>query len=319
MGMARAGIGIDVSKDWLDVASTEAAAPWRVPNSDAGIAQLVMQLHEGEVHRVVLEASGGYESTVLKRLHAASLAVVLVQPLRARHFARALGKYAKTDAIDAHVLARMALLAVDDVPLWAPVTDQVADLKALVDRRQQLLALRDAEKKRLRFARPIVRADVSQAVADLTMRVADLERRIDTLLAASGPLAGDVAALESVRGVGRVSAATRRAVLPELGTLTRQQVAALVGVAPINRDSGRTIGRRYIRGGRDVARHALYMAALAATRWNVVIRARYGHLVAKGKKPKVALVACMRKLLIHLNSLMRDRLFGPALSAALAP
>jgi transposase len=115
------------------------------------------------------------------------------------------------------------------------------------------------------------------------------------------------------------SATTLRVVIPELGTLTRQQVAALVGVAPINRDSGRKIGRRYIRGGRDVARHALYMAALAATRWNAVIHARYVHLVAKGKKPKVALVACMRKLLIHLNSLMRSRVFGPAPATALAP
>jgi transposase len=319
MGMARAGIGIDVSKDWLDIASTDAAASWRVPNSDAGVAQLETELHRVEVHRIVLEASGGYESTALERLHAAGLAVVLVQPLRARHFARALGKYAKTDAIDAHVLARMALLAVEDVPLWAPVTDQVADLKALVDRRQQRLALRDAEKKRLRFARPIVRAEVAQGVADLTARVADLDRRIDALLASSDRLAGDVAALEAVRGVGRLSATTLRVVIPELGTLTRQQVAALVGVAPINRDSGRKIGRRYIRGGRDVARHALYMAALAATRWNAVIHARYVHLVAKGKKPKVALVACMRKLLIHLNSLMRSRVFGPAPATALAP
>ena len=317
--MTRAGVGIDVSKDWLDVGCTDAAASWRVANSGVGLEQLVRQLQRFDVHRIVLEASGGYESAAVERLHAAGFAVVLVQPIRARHFARALGKYAKTDAIDAQVLARMALLAVDDVPLWAPVADHVADLKALVERRQQLLALRDAEKKRLRFARPIVRADVSQAVADLTARVADLDRRIDTLLASSGRLAGDVATLASVRGVGRLSAATLRVVIPELGTLTRQQVAALVGVAPINRDSGGKIGRRYIRGGRDVARHALYRAALAATRWNAVIHARYVHLVAKGKKPKVALVACMRKLLIHLNSLMRSRLFGPAPSVAPAP
>ena len=317
--MARAGVGIDVAKDWLDVGCTEEAASWRVPNSGAGLEQLVTQLHRFDVHRVVREASGGYESAALERLHAAGFAVVLVQPIRARHFARALGKYAKTDAIDAQVLARMALLAVDEARLWAPVADHVADLKALVDRRQQLLTLRDAEKKRLRFARPIVRAELRHAVAEFTARVADLERRIDALLASCGPLAGDVAVLESVRGVGRVSAATFRVVIPELGTLTRQQVAALVGVAPMNHDSGGKIGRRYIRGGRDAARRALYMAALAATRWNTVIKARYAHLVAKGKKPKVALVACMRKLLIHLNSLMRSRLFGLAPVAALTP
>jgi transposase len=310
--MARAGVGIDVSKDWLDVAITETAAPWRVRNSAEGLSQLVAQLGALDVHRIVLEASGGYEAAALERLHAAGLRVVLVQPLRARHFARALGQYAKTDAIDAHVLARMALLAVDDAPLWGPVAEQVADLKALVDRRQQLLVLRDGEKKRLRFARAVGRADLERSVSDLTTQVADLERRIDALVASSPRLAAEVELLESVRGVGRVSAATLRVVIPELGTLTRQQVAALVGVAPMNRDSGGKSGRRYIRGGRDVARQALYMAARAAARWNTVIQARYAYLVAKGKKPKVALVACMRKLLIHLNSLMRSHLQGPA-------
>lgn len=206
----------------------------------------------------------------------------------------------------------MALLAVDDAPLWEPVAAAVADLKALVDRRQQLLVLRDGEKKRLRFARSIIRADLERAVEALTAQVADLTRRIDALLSTQPSLAADVEILESVRGVGRVSAATVRVAVPELGMLSRQQVAALVGVAPMNRDSGGKTGRRYIRGGRDVARQALYMAALAATRWNSVIKARYAHLVARGKKPKVALVACMRKLLIHLNRLMRDHRFGPA-------
>lgn len=309
--MARLGVGIDVAKAWLDVATT-ADSPWRVPNSAAGLTELVRQLAGRAVHRIVLEASGGYETAAAAALHAAGFAVVLVQPVRARHFARALGQYAKTDAIDAAVLARMALLAVDDAPLWEPVAAAVADLKALVDRRQQLLVLRDGEKKRLRFARSIIRADLERAVEALTAQVADLTRRIDALLSTQPSLAADVEILESVRGVGRVSAATVRVAVPELGMLSRQQVAALVGVAPMNRDSGGKTGRRYIRGGRDVARQALYMAALAATRWNSVIKARYAHLVARGKKPKVALVACMRKLLIHLNRLMRDHRFGPA-------
>jgi transposase len=317
--MARAGVGIDVSKDWLDVATTEGAAPWRVGNSAAGVEALVTQLRAVEVHRIVLEASGGYEALALERLHAAGFAVVLVQPMRARHFARALGQYAKTDAIDAHVLARMALLAVEHAPLWEPTADHVADLKALVDRRQQLLVRRDGEKKRLRFARPVIRADLERAVATLTAQIADLERRMDALVASSPRLAADVGLLESVRGVGRVSAATLRVVVPELGALTRQQVAALVGVAPMNRDSGGKTGRRYIRGGRDAARHALYMAALAAARWNSTIKARYAHLVGRGKKPKVALVACMRKLLIHLNSLMRRRLLGQTAVTAPMP
>jgi transposase len=309
--MTRVGVGIDVSKDWLDVATTARAAPWKVPNSAEGLSQLVAQLREVDVHRVVLEASGGYEGTALAELHEAGFAVVLIQPVRARHFARALGQHAKTDELDAHVLARMARLAVDEVPLWAPVADQVADLKALVERRQQLLALRDGEQKRLRFARAVVRADLECAVVAFTTQVADLERRIDELVASSDRLTAEVEVLESVRGVGRVSAATLRVVIPELGTLTRQQVAALVGVAPMNRDSGGKSGHRYIQGGRAGARRALYMAALAAARWNTVIKTRYAHLLAKGKKPKVALVACMRKLLIHLNSLMRIHLQGP--------
>lgn len=313
--MASVGVGIDVSKDWLDVAVTEVAAAWRVANSPAGLTALVAQLAAWPVHRIVLEASGGYETAALDRLYAAGFAVVLVQPMRARHFARALGQYAKTDVIDAKVLARMAVLAVDDAPRWEPVADQVADLKALVERRQQVLTQRDGEKKRLRFARAIVRTDLERAVAELTAQVGELERRIDGLVAAHGRLRAEVGVLESVRGVGRVSAATLRVVVPELGTLTRQAVAALVGVAPMNRDSGGKSGRRYIRGGREAARQALYMAALAATRWNSVIKARYAALVAAGKKPKVALVACMRKLLIHLNSLLRRHLSGPPAAA----
>jgi transposase len=263
------------------------------------------------VHRVVLEASGGYEGLALVRLHEARIAVVLVQPMRARHFARAVGRRAKTDVIDAIVLAQMARVAVEDTPLWEPVEEVVADLKALVDRRQQLLKQRDGEQKRLRFARAVVKEDLEADVAALTEKVRALEQRINALIESSARLTAELNVLESVRGVGRVSAATLRVTVPELGTLTRQEVAALVGVAPMNRDSGNKGGQRYIQGGRDAARHCLYMAALAATRWNPVIKARYASLVARGKKPKVALVACMRKLLIYLNSLLRTYLAGP--------
>lgn len=309
--MARVGVGIDVSKDWLDVATTSEASPWRVRNDAAGLEELVARLREVEVHRIVLEASGGYEGLALHQLHDAGFAVVLVQPMRARHFARALGQNAKTDAIDAKVLARMALLAVDEAPLWEPVDDVVADLKALVERRQQLLTERDGEKKRLRLARDVVRPDIEASVERLTTQIKDLEQRINDLVASSHRIEAEVERMESVRGVGRISAATLRVLLPELGTLTRTEIAALVGVAPMNRDSGGKSGRRYIRGGRDTARCCLYMAALAATRWNSVIKAQYARLIARGKKAKVALVACMRKLLIHLNSLLRNLLTGP--------
>ena len=309
--MASEGVGIDVSKVWLDVATTAEGPAWRVRNNASGLDELCSHLANVEVHRFVLEASGGYEGLALHALYAAGFAVVLVQPMRARHFARAINRKAKTDAIDAQVLAHMAKLAVEETPLWEPVAEVVADLRALVERRQVLLAQRDGEKKRLRFARDIVRPDIEASVASLKAKVAALDARIDALVAASPRVAAEVEVLESVRGVGRVTATTLRVLVPELGRLTRREVAALVGVAPINRDSGTKSGRRYIQGGRKAARQSLYMAALAATRWNDVIKAQYNRLVARGKKPKVALVANMRKLLIHLNSRMRSHLQGP--------
>lgn len=308
--MTRSGVGIDVSRDWLDVARSDEAHTERFRNSDSGVRSLIGWLGGCDVHRVVLEASGGYELTALVGLHRHGLEVVLIQPIRARHFARAIGENAKTDAIDARVLARMAVTAVDDTPLWEPPEESLADLKALVDRRQQLVMQRDAEKKRLRQAREIVREEISDAVDSLKARIRLLERQIDDLVAEVPQLREEIAVLERVRGLGRISAATLRVTLPELGRLTRTQIAALVGVAPMNKDSGQKTGRRYCRGGRDSARQSLYMATLAATRWNEVIAARYRHLVSGGKKPKVALVACMRKLLIHLNSLMRAHIQG---------
>jgi len=193
--MTRVGVGVDVSKDWLDIATTAAVEAWRVRNSPEGLSQLVGELGGLDVHRVVLEASGGYEGAALATLHAAGLAVVLIQPMRARHFARAVGQRAKTDELDAQVLARMALLAVDEVPLWAPAAEHQADLKALIERRQQLLALRDGEKKRLRFARAIVRADLERSVSVVTAQVVELEQRIDALIASDARLSGDVALL----------------------------------------------------------------------------------------------------------------------------
>lgn len=313
--MAREGIGIDVGRDWLDVASTGADEPWRVRNDASGIEALVATLRERDVFRVLLESSGGYEGAALVAVHAAGFPVVRVLPSRARHFAKAMGQRAKTDAIDATVLARMALFAPEDMKLWEPVETLIADLRALVERRQEVIVQRDGDKKRLRFARDIVRPDLERAVREQTAAIEDLNDRIDQLIASDEQLSTEISVLESVRGVGRVSAATLRVLVPELGTLTRQQVAALVGVAPINRDSGTKRGRRYIQGGRASARQALYMAALAASRWNAIIKARYAYLVGRGKKPKVALVACMRKLLIHLNSLMRAHLSGPPLTA----
>lgn len=299
------GVGVDVSKGTLEVATGDGSVARTVANTAAGIDELISAIEGIRVHRVVLEASGGYERLALIALHTAGLPVVLVEPARARHFARGLGKRAKTDAIDAAVLARMAEVAVEDCPLWAPLDERLADLGGVLERRRQLLTFRDAEMKRLRLARDIVRPHIEESIADLTRRVAALEKQVDELVAAAPDVRARVQVLEAVRGVGRVTAASLLHLIPELGRLTRGQVASLVGVAPINRDSGTWSGQRYVYGGRQEPRGVLYMATLAATRWNPVIKARYCHLVAKGKKPKVALVACMRKLLIHLNSLMR--------------
>src|SRR4029453_3921959 len=168
------GVGIDVSKDTLDVATSDGSITLGVNNDEAGFATIIEAVREVGVHRVLLEASGGYERNALIALFEAGLPVVLVQPLRARHFARALGRYAKTDKIDAAMLSRMALLAVDDVPLWAPTEEALADLKALVDRRRTLLTFRDAEEKRVRLAGPIVRDQIKAVVADLKGKVRDL-------------------------------------------------------------------------------------------------------------------------------------------------
>jgi len=299
-----------VSKDTLEVATGDGTVSGTYANTVDGLRELVGALGGSEYHRVVLEASGGYERLALVALHAAGLPVVLVEPARARHFARGLGKRAKTDAIDAAILARMAELAVDDNPLWAPLDDHLADLGGLLERRRQLLTFRDAEVKRRRLVRDIVRPNLEESITDLTGKVDALDKRIDELVAASADLQARVAVLQGVKGVGRVTAASLIHMVPELGRLTRGEVAALVGVAPINRDSGTWKGQRYIRGGRQEPRAVLYMSALAATRWNPVIKMRYRHLVEHGKKPKVAIVACMRKLLVHMNALMRAHLAG---------
>jgi transposase len=309
------GVGIDVSKETLDMATSDGAVALHVTNDADGFETIIAALRNVAVHRVVLEASGGYERGVLMALFEAGLPVVLVQPVRARNFARALGRRAKTDPIDAAVLATMAALVVDEVPLWAPKEEALADLEALVRRRRDLVEFRDAERKRLRLARTIVRAEIETSVAELTEKIRDLEQRIDNLIAEVSLLAKDAEALESVEGVGRISAATLLVSLPELGTLSRTEIAALAGVAPMNRDSGSWSGHRFIHGGRTQARNALYMMVLSGVRWNPIIKERYAYLCSKGKKPKIALVACMRKLLIHLNGLMRRHRNGPTIPA----
>jgi transposase len=317
--MARIGIGIDISKDSIDVASSDGSWQQKVAQDRTELQQLVDRAVELNPHRVVLEASGGYERQVLRLLHAAGVPVVLGQPGRARSFAKAIGQLAKTDAIDARVLAQMALVAVETTPLWEPLEEDLESLKGLVQRRLHLVRFLDAERKRKRSADEACLASIERSMRFLNAEKKELEGQIEALLNRSEALREQTEDLVQVDGVGQLTAVTLLTTLPELGTLSKRKIAALAGLAPMNRDSGQFNGQRFIHGGRVRARNALYMAALAAIRFNDHIKALYARLKARGKPGKVALVACMRKLLTHLNSLARKgrqaRARGDALAA----
>lgn len=310
------GVGIDVSKAKVDVAVHEHGFVGTFAQTADGLAELAAILNSWDVHRVVLEASGGYEQAVLMALWEAGLPVVLVSPLRARHFARALSRYAKTDALDAGVLAHMAVVAVDDCPLWRPLQPEVAQLRGLVDRRSQIVDMVGAESKRLRHVHPDARESIERVRRVLREEVKALDKAITAAITSSKALNNQAAVIRSVRGAGPQLAATLLSKMPELGQLTRGQIASLAGVAPVNRDSGTKTGQRYIRGGRKAVRNVLYMAALSATKWNEHLKAFYARLVARGKPKKVALIAVAHKLLVHLNSLMRAHLSQPTGAAA---
>lgn len=297
-------VGVDVARDWLDVHVLPDGLAWRVANDPAAQGELAGRLRGLGAALVVLEASGGYEAAAAAELRAAGLCAAVVNPRQVRDFARCVGQLAKTDALDAAVLARFAQ-AVRPEARPAPGPADAA-LKALVGRRRELVELEAAERQRLRLAAGAVRASVEAHLAWLRDQVAELERQIAAAIAADPGHLALAALLTTVPGVGAVVAATLVAELPELGALTRQEVAALVGVAPLNRDSGRTRGRRGTWGGRAAVRATLYMAAAAATRFNPAIRAFRDRLVAAGKPPKVARVACIRKLLTILNAMVRD-------------
>ena len=312
---SKVGVGIDVSKAKLDVAVHGFGFLGVFSRDESGLKELVEALECFDVHRVVLEASGGYEQLALFALAAGKLPVVLVQAVRARHFARAINQYAKTDALDAVVLAHMAAIAVDDVPLWKPREPELQRLRGLVDRRAQLINMVGAESKRRRHVSPEARESIERIQKVLRQELKRIDREIETLVAGSETLKEKADVISSPRGSGRQTAATLLSHLPELGTLGRGPIAALAGIAPINRDSGTKTGQRYTRGGRKAVRTVLYMAALASTRWNEHLKAFYTRLVARGKPKKVALIAVAHKLLTHLNSLMRAHLQRPTHAA----
>lgn len=298
-------VGIDVSKATLDIASLPDAETWIVTNDDAGLAALVPRLAALHPTLVVLEATGGFESAAVAALAKVGLPVVVVNPRQVRDFAKSIGRLAKTDAIDAGVLALFG----DRVrPAVRPLPDAAAQLlEALLTRRRQLLDMLQAEKNRLGFARGPVQRDITTHIRWLEKRVADVDDDLTTAIASSPLYRAQEDLLRSVPGVGRVTAFTLLGKLPELGRLSRHEIAALVGVAPLNRDSGKRRGKRFVWGGRAPVRAVLYMAALVGVQHNPILRTFYTRLCAAGKAFKVAITACMRKLLTILNAMVRQQ------------
>ena len=296
-------VGIDVSKDRLDVAVRPTGEAWQAPYNSRGVSDLVHRLEKLAPQLVVLEATGGMEMALAGELAASQLAIAVVNPRQVRDFARAAGKLAKTDALDAHALAHFAQAM---GPASRPLPDaQSKELMALVARRRQLVEMITAEKNRLRTAAKRIRPKVQEHILWLEENLEDLDRDLGEFIRSSPMWKDKDQLLRSTPGVGPVLSMTLLSDLPELGALNRGEIAALVGVAPYNRDSGALRGKRQVWGGRGRVRAALYMATLVATRYNPVLRSFYQRLCEAGKPKKVALTACMRKLLTILNVMVK--------------
>lgn len=300
-------VGIDVSSQTLEVASSSQAKTWQVSNDAAGLDSLVSRLLDLKPALTVLEATGGYEFEAACALQAAGLTVAVVNPRTARDFARAMGALAKTDALDARMLASFARVLhqhPERERFVKPLADaELQRLQALVLRRRQLVQMSTAERQRMRIAHAAARPSIERVIEFLKAELADSDAEVAAHIQRHH--AELAAALASVPGIGAASVAVLLAELPELGKLDRRRVAALVGVAPLNRDSGQMRGQRSIWGGRADVRRTLYMATLTAVRHNAVLKVHYEHLLAAGKRKKVALVACMRKLLTMLNAIAK--------------
>ena len=296
-------IGIDVAAEHCDVALGSQGRCTTFTNQSTGLDELVRALQAQPVELVVLEATGGYESLVVARLAAAHVPVVVVNPRQVRDFAKSLGRLAKTDAIDAQLLALFGERV--RPPVRVLKDEQTQALEGLLARRRQILEMLVAEQNRLTHAQGKARKSIEQTLVFLRKQLKRLDQDLDDSIHASPMWRERETLFRSVPGVGPQMVATVFACLPELGQINRRQISALVGVAPFNRDSGTLRGRRTIYGGRASVRGALYMAALVATRHNPVIRDFYQRLLAQHKPKKLALVACMRKLLVILNAMAK--------------
>lgn len=302
-------IGIDVAKSTLEVAFGLDKATLSLTNDCAGIKALLAHLTGRRVSLVIMEATGGMETAVACALQVAGYSVAVINPRQARDFARAMGQLAKTDHIDARILAQLGEV-IERHPQRERFVKVLPDaehqsLAALVSRRRQLIAMLVAERNRLALAHPQTRTSINSIIKALTKELERIDKAMNEHIRKH--FADLSALLDSVKGVGKATISTLIAEVPELGMLTGRQISALIGVAPVNRDSGLMRGRRTVFGGRSSVRRALYMAALVAARHNPVIKVFYDRLVAANKPKKVALVACMRKLLIILNAMVRAK------------
>lgn len=298
-------VGIDVSKETLEVAIRPAGQRFRVNNDEKGHAEICKRLAKVHPERVVLEPTGGYEQTIVQALVRAKLPVVVVNARQVRDFAKAAGQLAKTDRIDADVLAHFGEAIQPEIRLLPDEAHR--HLEALVNRRRQLVDMRSAEIKRKQTAPAVVHASIQALVEAINRQIEDVDRDLGELIRRTPAWREADDLLQSVPGVGRVLSSTLTALVPELGKLNRKQIASLVGVAPFNRDSGLGERKRVTWGGRAPVRAVLYMAASVARRFNPAIRRFYDRLLGAGKPAQVALVACMRKLLTMLNAVARDR------------
>jgi transposase len=304
MPVSQIFVGIDVAKARLDVHVRPGDESFSVANEEIAIKELAANLRRRDPALIVLEATGGFEAPVAAALGISKLPVVVINPRQVRDFARATGELAKTDRIDAAMLSLFAERLRPDV---RPLPDEAArDFDAQLMRRRQVMEMLVAEKQRLLTARAAVAKQIKAHVKYLERLLSDIDGDLEQAIAESPLWRAKEDLLRSAKGVGPVLSRTLLAELPELGQLNRKQIAKLVGVAPLARDSGTMRGRRQIWGGRRHVRHVLYMATLSATRSNPQIRAYYCRLIAQGKPPRVAIVACMRKLLVTLNAIVRS-------------
>lgn len=298
-------IGIDVSKSLLELNMLPDNHSQQFSNDDRGITQLVKFLRKVDPTLIVFESTGGLEMLAVSSLVQHRLPVVIINPRQIRDFAKATGKLAKTDAIDAATIARFAR---DIRPQIRPFKDeQTQALAALNTRRRQIVDMLVAEKNRLHSALKANRKSIEDHIGWLEKALSEINKDIDQMIKQSPIWCKNNKILQSYKGVGPVTSATLLCALPELGSLDRKKIAALVGVAPLNCDSGKYRGRRRIMGGRAEVRHTLYMAAVSALRYNPTIKSFYDRLIDAGKPPKLALTACMRKILVTLNAMMKNR------------